>query len=145
MVNQSDRIHDAIVGAILGFSFPVVSYDKDTRLRTTSAVTSETAETVLVRELSASFTDAVGQRRTPRLRQREDWLWEAEIAFDGQVSLELFEQTYSDAPLFLARAVGLTDQVVITIESSAYEHPPEHQSSSGTRATLTFAASLSRK
>ncbi len=145
MVNQSDRIHDAIVGAIIGFSFPVVSYDNDTRLRTTSEVDGEAAETILVREVSSTFVDATGQRRTPRLRQREDWLWEAEIAFDGQVSLELFEQTYSDAPLFLPRIAGVTDQVVITIESSAYEHPPEHQSSSGTRATLTFAASLSRK
>lgn len=145
MANQSDRIHNAIVGVMMGFSFPIVTYDRDTRLRTTSEIDGETPETMLIREQSSAFEDATGQRRTPRLRQRSDWSWEAVIAFDGQVSLELFEKTYSDTPLFLARTAELEDQVVIAIESVEYTHPPEQQSSSGTRATITFAVSLSRK
>jgi hypothetical protein len=145
VANYSDAIHNAIVGVLLPFSFPIVTYDPDTRLRTTSTTTGETPETVLVREQSSAFDDAEGERRTPRLRERTDWSWEAEIAFDGQVSLELFEETYTDSPIFLPRTAELDQQVVVTIGSVEYVHPPEHQSSSGTRATITFAASLSRK
>lgn len=145
MANQSDRIHNAIVGAILAFAFPIVSYDPDTRLRTTSTSLTESASTVLVREVSSTFDTAVGQRRTPRLAERTDWEWEALVNFDGDVSLESFEKTYTDSPLFLLRTAELDQQVVIALVKVDYTHPPEQQSSSGTRAVLTFTASLSRK
>tara|TARA_R110002096_G_scaffold77443_2_gene182354 strand:- start:2523 stop:2960 length:438 start_codon:yes stop_codon:yes gene_type:complete len=145
MANQSDRIHAAIYGALSGFTFPYVTYDKDTGLRTTSEVDGEGPETILVREIQSNFEAALGERRTPRLRERSDWQWDAEIAFDNQVSLELFETTYTDTPLFLPRVVGLNQQVTITLDEVAYTHPPEHASSSGSRAKLSFTASLSRK
>lgn len=145
MVNQSDRIHDAIYVACNTFTFPFVTYDKDTGLRTTDTVNGEIPDTLIVREESSAFDEAVGERRSPRLRERTDWQWKVELAFDSQVSLELFEETYSDTPLFLPRVTGLTQQVTITLDEVAYTHPPEHASSSGTRATMTFTASLSRK
>jgi len=61
------------------------------------------------------------------------------------VSLELFEETYTHNPLFLPRTVDLNQQVVIMLTEVAYTHPPEHASSSGSRAKLTFTATLSRK
>jgi len=145
MATQSDRIHAAIYGTLSGFSFPFVSYDKDTGLRTTSEADGETPDTILVREASSSFDIAIGERRNPRTRERTDWQWDATIAFDGQVSLELFEETYTHNPLFLPRTVDLNQQVVIMLTEVAYTHPPEHASSSGSRAKLTFTATLSRK
>lgn len=145
MANQSDRIHDAIYGALSGFTFPFVTYDKETGLRTTSAIDGETPDTLLVREATSNFDDAIGERRSPRLRERSDWHWDAEIAFDNQVSLELFEETYTTTPLFLPRTAELLQQVTITLDEVAYTHPPEHASSSGSRAKLSFTASLSRK
>jgi hypothetical protein len=145
MANQSDRIHDAIYGALSAYQFPIVSYDPDTGLRTTSTTSFETPDTVLIREVASTFDTAVGERRTPRLHERIDWEWEARIAFDGQVSLEAFERAYSDTPLFLPRTAELDRQATIVIERVEYTHPPEQQSSSGTRAVLTFTASLSRK
>lgn len=145
MANYSDRIHNAIYVALSTFSFPVVSYHPDTGARTTSELDGVAPQTVLVRDASSAFVDAVGLRRTPRVRERADWQWEADIAFDTQVSLELFEETYTQSPLFLPRITGLSQQVVITLDRASYVHPPEHSSSSGTRATLTFTASLSRK
>lgn len=145
MANQSDRIHNAIYAAISGFSFPIVSYDADTGLRSTSEVDGVSAQTILIREASSAFEPAAGFRRTPRVRERLDWQWEADLAFDVQVSLELFEETYTQTPLFLGRTADLDQQVTITLDRVTYVHPPEHASSSGTRATLTLTASLSRK
>lgn len=145
MANYSDRIHDAVYGAIAGFMFPLVSYDPDTGLRTTSEVDGIAPSTLLINEQSSSFDDAVGFRRTPRVRERTDWEWEVRLGFDQKVSLELFEETYTQNPLFLPRTPELELQTVIALSSAEYTHPPEHASSSGTRAILTFTASLSRK
>ena len=142
MAVQSDRIHNAIYAAIAAYDFPRVSYDKDTGLRTTDDMDTENAETILIREVTSAFDEAVGNRRQPRLRERTDWQWEALVAFDNQVSLEGFEDA---SPLFLPRTAELNQQVTITLDTVQYTHPPEHASSSGTRATLTFTASLSRK
>lgn len=145
MATQGDRIHDAIHGAISGWSFPLVTYDPDTGLRTTADIGTESPDTLLVRDITSSFDAAVGFRRQPRVRERIDWTWEATLAFDNQVAIEDFEEFYTQAPLFLARTVDFDQQVTITLDQAEYTHPTEQQSSSGTRATLTFTASLSRK
>lgn len=142
MASQADRIHNALYAALSVYDFPRVSYDAETGLRTTDDGDTERAETILVREATAAFDDAEGFRRAPRTRERIDWTWEVNLAFDNQVSLEGFED--SD-PLFLPRTAELDQQVTITLDAVEYTHPPEHASSSGTRATLTFTASLSRK
>lgn len=142
MAGQSDRIHNAIYAAIATFNFPRVSYDPQTKVRTTNEGDTEKAETVLVRESTSTFENAAAYRRTPLERERIGWTWEAVVAFDNEVSLETFEEL---PPLFLARTPTLDQQVVITLDSVDYTHPPEQASSSGTRATLTFTASLSRK
>lgn len=144
-MSQSDRIHQAIYEAFSNFDFPFVTYDPDSGLRTTSEVDGEAPSTILIREQQSSFEPAIGFRRQPRVQERTTWTWEAMIAFDNQVSLELFEETYTQTPLFLPRTVDHDQQVTITLSDSQYVHPPEHASSSGTRATLTFSASLSRK
>lgn len=145
MANQSDRIHDAIYNAINGsVEFFHVTYDKDTGLRTT-AVTFETPETVLVREVSCSFIEARSNRRTPRLREREDWRWEATVAFDNQVSVEEFEAAMTATPIFLQRTGQLDQQVVVFLEETEVSHPTEQQGSTGTRVSFRFVAQLSRR
>lgn len=145
MAVQSDRIHQAIYESIANFGFPRVSYDADTGLRTTDEGDTESPDTILVREALTSFSDALGNRRAPRVRDRTDWQWEADLSFPSQVSLETYEEARADSSLFLPRTAELDQQVTITLDQVEYTHPPEHASSSGTRATLTFTASLSRK
>ena len=144
MANQSDRIHDAIYAAVNAFAFLHVTYDKDTGLRTTE-VTTEAPETLLVREVSCSFVDARNNRRDPRLREREDWRWEADVVFDNQVSVEEFEALMTTTPIFLPRTGELDQQAVVFLEETEVDHPAEQQSSSGTRISFRFVAQLSRR
>lgn len=145
MALQTDRIHNAIYAAIAAHDFPRVSYDPDTKLRATDEMDTEKAETILVRATSTAFEQAVGYRRTPRVQDRSEWVWEAEVAFDNQVELELFERELSDGAILLPRTAELNQQVTITLTAVEYTHPPQHQPSSGTRAVLTFTATLYRK
>lgn len=145
MANQSDRIHDSIYGAISAYDFPHVSYDTDTGLRTTSAVDTENPKTVLVRQLGSQFIQAMRERRTPRLAERENWGWVAHVAFDNQVSVEEFELSQLDAPVLLPRTAELDQQVTIWLIETELEHPPEQQSATGTRAIFRYVAQLSRR
>lgn len=144
MANQSDRIHDAIYDAINTFGFFHVTFDKDTGYRTT-ALTTETPETLLVREVSCQFVDARNNRRDPRLREREDWRWEADVVFDNQVGVEEFEALMSTTPIFLQRTAELDQQAVVFLEETEVDHPAEQQGSTGTRVSFRFVAQLSRR
>lgn len=143
MANQGDRIHDAIHDAISKFDFKRVSFDRNTGHRNTSERT-ENPATLLVRDDESSFESAVGNRRASRLRERTSWIWEADVVFDNQVSLEEFELMQTNNPILLPRTADLDQQVTIELEGTTPEHPAEHQSSSGTSATFRFMASLSR-
>lgn len=144
MANQSDRIHDAIYTAINAFAFPHVTFDKDIGLRTTE-VTTETPQTLLVREMSSGFVDALNNRRDPRLRERENWRWEADVVFDSQVGMEEFEALMSTTPIFLPRTAELDQQAVVFLEETEVDHPAEQQSSTGSRVSFRFVAQLSRR
>jgi hypothetical protein len=144
MANQSDRIHDAIYTAINTFAFPHVTFDKDTGLRTTG-ITTETPETLLVREVSSGFIDAQTNRRTPRLRERQDWRWEADVVFDNQVGMEEFEALMATTAIFLPRTGELDQQATVHLEETEVEHPAEQQSSTGSRVSFRFVAQLSRR
>jgi hypothetical protein len=146
MANYSDAIHNAIYAALTGFSFPYVTFDPDTGQQSTSEVDGEAPASVIIRPTDSAFNPAIGERRTPRLRERSEWNWEAEVTFNNQISTELYEQTEINSPIFLPRTSELDQQVVVALTETEHDrHPPEHQGSSGTKVTFRYAAQMSRR
>ena len=145
MASQEDRIHNALYEAITTGSYPLVSYDPQTGLRTSDEDATELPTTIKIRPQTSSFDVAEGYRRRPHVQDRVGWTWTAELRWNNQVSLELWERAWAEASILLPRTDELDQQVAITLTRVDYTHPPEHASSSGTCAEMTFSAILSRK
>ncbi|CAK9074174.1 Uncharacterized protein (Fragment), partial [Durusdinium trenchii] len=98
MANYADRIHEALANAAATFAFPKVAYTARAGgvgfVRTTSMSTASPAS-ILVDMESSAFIDSPNNRRargsaTPKVRS--DWTWIVDLAFNGPVSLEEFEE-----------------------------------------------------
>lgn len=139
-MNNGDRIHLAIRGAIADYDFPEVDFPGGVR---TTSVSTVKAQTAIVRPGTAAFVEPRSKRT--RFRTRDNWTWNAEVAFSCQVSLEEFEDSLGDSPIVLPRdpGNGLPDQVTIFLEEATYSHPPRSEPSSGSRAVFRFVAQIS--
>lgn len=137
----SDRIHDAIKERIADHRFSQVKY-KD-GLRKTWHSTSKKAKTILVRSLTRSFVPSGNRGCGGRLFDRSEWVWTALVAFDQTVSLDNFEDAMLRDPILILRDEELDQQVTISLTDVVESHPPESESSQGTRVTYRLLAELS--
>lgn len=137
----SDRIHDVIKLQIAEHRFPTVTYQNG--LRRTRNNEAIKAATILVRSQQVGFVEARSRRCGGRLQERTAWIWVALVHFDRQVNLDLFEEELMRGPLRIPRDDELDQQIDISLLDANYEHPPEKQSSFGTRVTYRFQADLS--
>lgn len=139
----SDRIHNAIVDRIMAHSFPVVEYvQRHYRQTSQSAVA---AQTILVRPQSSAFIESNNRMCGGPLLDRDSWQWVALVHFDRQVSTDAFDEHLMLSPIVVPRVPGqgLQQQATITLTDAQYVHPPEKQSSHGSRVEYRFLVSLS--
>jgi len=139
---ESDRIHNAVKMRIAEERFPVVSYKQG--IRTTQQSEVEKAKTVLVRPQQVGFVAADSSLCGGASQQRTAWVWVAIIHFDRQVSLDSFERRMMREQIVIPRDSELEQQITISLLDAAYQHPPEKESSHGTRVTYRFQADMSR-
>ena len=136
----SDRIHNAIKQALAGGRYHVVDYKQGMRYTLRELAK---PQTVLVRSLTSAFEPNRSSLCGADKRQRTGWIWTADVHFDRQVSLDLFEQGMQETDIVLPREGELTQQITIFLLDATHIHPPETQSSHGTRVTYRFQADLS--
>ncbi len=137
----SDRIHNAIKIRIAEFRFPVISYK--TGLRSTKLNDALQAQTILVRSQQVGFRESRTRKCGGRLQERTAWIWVGIVHFDRQVNLDSFEEDLMRDPIRIPRDDELDQQIDISFVDAVYEHPPEKESSYGTRVTYRFQADLS--
>lgn len=76
--------------------------------------------------------------------ERTGWTFELLLGFAQLVSVEVFERALAaNVPVLARDETKDLQQVRLNWQDTRYEHPALQQSSSGTRATLTFEAVLS--
>jgi len=137
----TDRVHDAIKERIADHRFSQVKY-KDGRRKTWHS-NSKKAKTILVRSLTRSFVPSRNKSCGGPLFDRAEWIWTALIAFDQTVSLDGFEDAMMRDPILILRDEELDQQVTISLVDVVENHPPESESSQGTRVTYRLLAELS--
>ena len=142
---QRQRVHNALVERAGAALFPPCSYDPDTGQMYIDPVDYATVrpQTIATKDVITRFTPCRLERLTPHRRERRRWQWNLHIAFPQEVDLELFEQDLADHPIVLAPDddLGLRE-VIVSLEDSKPEHPPQQGPAGGTRAVLTFEAAL---
>lgn len=137
----SDRIHNAIHEFFSKQRYRVVEY-KEGRRRT-SQHEAVKAQTILVRSQQVGWVEARNRRCGGRGQEKTAWTWVALVHFDQQVDTDEVEAELERGPLRILRDNELDQQVDISFLDAVYEHPPETQSSHGTRVTYRFTADLS--
>ncbi len=137
----SDRIHNAMKLFIADHRFPVINYKGG--LRSTRATDTVQAKTILIRSQQSGFERARNFRCGGPQQQRIAWTWVAIVHFDQQVNLDFFEENLLRQPIQIPRDQELDQQIDLSLVDVVYEHPPEKESSHGTRVTYRFQADLS--
>jgi hypothetical protein len=138
-----DEIHNAIYARAAAWDFPLVTYDKTTKLRTTGPGTTK-AKAVLIQPSDAAF-DLAEKNRRKELRERTDWLWVLDLHFSRRVNTESFEDDLADNPIVIARDGERDRQVRIEIGDVSFAVPPLGEPASGSRARVRLVAALSPK
>lgn len=139
--SQKTRIHNVLITWTRGGPFRPVSYTAD-GLIVVDDTEHIAPSQIAVQEERCSF--AVNDRNKRELAyERTGWDWTVLIAFEQEVSLDEFERRYMQNPIVIQpdRDLGL-DRVYLHLVQASYQHPPRHESSSGTHATYSFEASL---
>ena len=96
-----------------------------------------------VDEINSLARRPLRNRQTER-RERAAWNFELDLQFVQAASVEVFERDIASSVPVLARdAANDLQQVRLNWLDTRYEHPPSQNSSSGTRAIMTFEAVLS--
>lgn len=144
--NFADAIQNALVATASSFSFPRVSYavQATAGAQTTAVMDTVSAKTILAWEAGAEFDLSPRQRRDTRRRERSNWTWFLQIAFDSPVSLVEFEnQLLATAPRVTRNpSIGVEQQVDLLVLSAEYETPVTQQPSRGKKVTYRFQAQL---
>lgn len=94
-------------------------------------------------ETSANFEVDPLNRRS-RIQRKTNWIFELRCKFKQEICLEDFEQAWLLSPPVLTREDTSSKQVTLFLLSAEIQHPPQQTSSTGTRATFTILAELSR-
>jgi len=136
----SDRVHNVVYMLIANERFPTIKYRDGVRRSGPEALK---PQTILIRPQQVGFEESSTRKCGGRLQQRVAWVWIAMVHFDQQVSLDTFEEKFMRGPLRVSRDNDLDQQIDISFLDAVYSHPPEQQSSHGTRVTYRFQADLS--
>lgn len=143
MILLRTQIQNLLVTRARAGTFPLVSYDKDTR-QASASDTSIAPSTALANETSSEFGTPVRNRRNHKF-ERGDWRFELRLEFNQEVALELFEESLTDDPPVLpADGTNNLRQVTLELVSAApIEHPRQSAGSKGTRVTYELIARVS--
>lgn len=138
------RVQNALTEAAGAALFPPVHYDADSGQVVIDGLDYSTVRpSITCNEVASRAAPCRLERITPHRRERRRWQFNLHLRFNQEVDLELFEQDLMDNPIVLARddSIGLR-QIVLSLEDSKPEHPPEQAPAGGTRAVLTFEAAF---
>jgi hypothetical protein len=97
---------------------------------------------VLANETQSRFSRDENYGRGLKLI-RDEWLFEVIVNWSEEATLEYFEQALLETPPILARDSNFP-QVILELTDARYEHPTQQQPTNGTKAVLTFKATVGR-
>lgn len=165
------RIQNALISAAMSGTFFSVKYDTQTREASyaedpgsfdpehtqvgpygvpaafiepapTNALKRIAPTSVRCNEVGSQFGPSNGTRTFGY--DRISWSFEMILEFDGEVSIEQFEQDMTIKPMKLPRNVDLgLREVTLRLSSSTPTHPAMLQPNQGTRVTFRIEAELS--
>jgi hypothetical protein len=140
VISQFTRIQNALINAAKSASFMVVAFDPNTGLANVTDVPAETTS-IVVNEISGSFSDQNVRSRRIDMIDRNEWIWELRVEFRSgyQSNDDVFVKSVTIPKLKIPAGDGFR-QVTLELRSSAYEHPPFGAPASGTKARYQFAA-----
>lgn len=136
-----DRVHNALLDLFEMRQFPRVLFPGGRRQTKNTSL--EKPATIMVRQQSAVWEDARNRTCGGPDQERDLWIWTVEVHFNNQVSFEEFEEEHARKNVVLPRDAEFDQQVQLEFVDVNYLHPPEQQSSLGSRATYRFQAVLS--
>lgn len=141
-VSQRQRIQNRLLLEVEAGPFYLARFDSN--LRTLSIHTGEGDEVQPSRIYAEEVSSEIGVTRRDRTRyarERHSWTWELILEFSQAVSIEFFEKRIALKPPWLPPIPEREQEWVrLELQDSRYDHPPQQQPSTGTRATLTFDA-----
>lgn len=143
-LSQQQRIQNRLIAEAAQGPFYATRTDPNTKQVTVRlGIGSEITPSRIYAEEIASEAGVASRNRTEYRLDRLSWTWELVVEFNEAASIEFFERRLAANPPFLPynRQYDL-EWVRLMWQNSRYEHPPQQQPSSGTRATLTFDAVL---
>lgn len=143
-VTFTNEIHNAILTRVNATSFPRVTYDPNTGIRSVSDTVFASPKTFLAQPEQAEFVD--GQNRRTFTRSRDGFTWILDLSWSVPVETETFEDDLANNPIKIPRETsGLDRQIIIELENVQHFIPPLGQPASGTSVRLTLNAGLSPK
>lgn len=145
--SQKQRIHNALVDAVLAGVFLPITYDPNTFQMSVGDEDSEriTPKTILANDEACTFGDAEINRRS-QIFERGVWSWTLKIVFAQNALFEHFEKSFLANPIILERDEenGL-EQVTLLMKKAEYAHPIQQQGSVGSEGTYSIVADFSPK
>ena len=143
-LSQKQRIQHRLLDEVLAGPFYAYRIDPNTkRVTIRMAVGQEIKPARTFVDETNSEAGIARSNRTEFRRERLSWTWEVELLFAEPATVEFFERRLAAQPPFLPPdSQNDLEWVRLNWLDSRYEHPPQQQSSNGTRATLTFEAVL---
>ena len=137
------KIHDAIRSAVVTATFRPVTYDINSGTMNIDTGNQETAKTVIINEVAATFRQNASRNRQTLTHDRDTWTWELHLKFDVEVMLEDFERSITRTPIRIAKddAEG-NRNIWLELRDARYSHPPRFESASGTQVVYTLLVHL---
>jgi len=141
-MGYKEAIHNVLVQTAYAGTFPEAIYSKE-RPSLLSEGTAQAVKSAETNEVRGAFGIDTEYGREFR-QERQGWAWLLIIRFDTEVTLERFEKSLLENPLFLAQdpSDDRDHAVHILLEDASYEHPPRGGASNGTQVTYRFVAQL---
>jgi hypothetical protein len=138
---DAERIQNKLIDLGTAGPFYAISYTAAGKLVVTNPLVTVTPAEVLAEDLSSVYGLPERNRRSYRL-DRQEWLWELRLGFNGAVYTERFEQNWAANPLLLpADKTNSLRGVSLELKSVGYVHPPKHGPKT-TKVTYTLNARL---
>lgn len=134
--SQKARIHAALLQVASLGTFPEVTYDGDGAMVVGASVP---PATILANEISSAHLEQARHWRRGAKQDRNVWKWRLYLAFNQEVTLEVFEDGLAAAPRWIPATSELR-QVQLFLKSTTYHHPVTHDATVGTTVTFEFDA-----
>lgn len=142
MPTLKKKVHDALIARASAGTFLAAAYNASAGTLTEGSAV--VPASLLANEIESAYSRL--SRHGRKLRDdRTAWRWELRLRFHQEVITEPFEEDLLANPITVPRDLLDADsrQVIVSLLSARYEHPPQQGASNGTEVVFEVNAMVS--